>query len=409
MSRRHLVGLVKLLLIAGLMVLVFASVQWSDALLTGVGTDAETSSPGQIVGPWDEPQVRFRKRLPDGSLGPAELIQQSPPSALVSPGFSTYLVNLDWALFAAGALCYCVSVVFSGFRWWWLLRVNNLRASWLDTLRFTWIGLFFNNIVPGQTGGDVVKALYIMKHCEGGRLPALVSVLVDRILGLGSLALLGAFIVLFALDREGFAPLALGIWGVLALVALLGVVAFSKRIRHLVRLDDVLNRLPEMVSGPLRRIDQAVYFYRGHKTGIFVWLLAGMVNHVVSVLSVMLVGHALSVGMPALEYFVLVPVITIASAFPIGPNGWGVGEVAYRYLFGVFGGVHLSELPRETATFIMGTRGVALSVLYRIHLTLWSLLGGLLVLFERDRVTRREIEREVARETAAGRAAVEQV
>jgi hypothetical protein len=43
----------------------------------------------------------------------------------------------------------------------------------------------------------------------------------------------------------------------------------------------------------------------------------------------------------------------------------------------------------------MGTRGVALSVLYRLHLTFWSLLGGLFVLFEKDRVTRADIDREV--------------
>ena len=36
------------------------------------------------------------------------------------------------------------------------------------------------------------------------------------------------------------------------------------------------------------------------------------------------------------------------------------------------------------------------SVLYRLHLTLWSLLGGILVLFEKDRVTRAEVAHEVA-------------
>jgi hypothetical protein len=46
----------------------------------------------------------------------------------------------------------------------------------------------------------------------------------------------------------------------------------------------------------------------------------------------------------------------------------------------------------------MGTRGVALSVLYRLHLTFWSLLGGLFVLFEKDKVTRADIDREVEME-----------
>jgi len=39
-----------------------------------------------------------------------------------------------------------------------------------------------------------------------------------------------------------------------------------------------------------------------------------------------------------------------------------------------------------------------LSVLYRLHLTFWSLLGGVFLLFEKDRVTRDEVAREVERE-----------
>ena len=77
-------------------------------------------------------------------------------------------------------------------RWWWLLRVNGLDVSLGETIRLTWIGVFFNNVMPGQTGGDAVKAVYIVRRCPDGRIPALMSVIVDRILGLGSLALLGA-------------------------------------------------------------------------------------------------------------------------------------------------------------------------------------------------------------------------
>lgn len=398
MTRQHLIALVKLLVIAGLMALVFSSVQWSDVHLHRTAAGVETTRYGDIIGPWDTPIVEFR---PDGDREVQRVQTGTQPdgsSDTVTAGFPTYLRNLDILLFVAGALCYFFSVVFSGFRWWWLLRVNDLRVTWWEAQRFTWIGLFFNNVVPGQTGGDAVKALYIMKHCPGGRLPALMSVLVDRILGLGSLALLGAVVVLFALDKDGFGRLAIGIWGVLGAVTAVGILAFSKRVRRAVRLDELLNKLPTRLSGILRRVDTAVHYYRRYKGGIALWMVAGMLNHAVSVTAVMLIGEALNIGMPALEYFVLVPVINIASAVPIGPNGWGVGEVAFRVLFGEYGAIYLPGVPLGEATVIMGTRGVALSVLWRVHLTLWSLLGGVLMFFERDRVTLHDIEEEVALE-----------
>jgi uncharacterized protein (TIRG00374 family) len=390
-GRRVLLTVVKLTVVAALLYLVLSNVQWRDSFTRERPGAAAEVVPGTIVGSWDTETVRFAP-----AAGRDELLLQAgdqPDGSrlTVSPGFLTYVRNIDWLLFAAGAVCYFFSASFAALRWWWLLRVNRLDVGVWDAWRFTWIGVFFNNVVPGQTGGDVVKAAYIIKHCHGNRVAAGVSVIVDRVLGLASLALLAAVVVLFALDR--FGELGLAIWGVLAGVALLGTVAFSRRLRRFIRLDAVLNRLP--LSGMLKRIDSAVFFYRAHKTGIAGWMLAGMFNHVVSVWSVAFMGMALNVGMPLLEYFVLVPVINIASAVPLGlPNGWGVGEVLFGHLFATYGAVHLPNVAH--AADVMRTRGVALSVLYRIHITLWSLLGGVLVLVAKDRVTKAEVEEELA-------------
>jgi uncharacterized protein (TIRG00374 family) len=348
-----------------------------------------------IVGSWQANPIRFlrngggaEQELPVGVQADGRVLQ-------VVPGFLTYWHSMDVALFAMGALCFFVTVLIAGARWWWLLRVNGTDVSLGETLRLTWIGVFFNNVMLGSTGGDVVKALYIMKRCPGHRVQVIVSVIVDRVLGLASLALLAAVIVLFALDR--FGTIALGIWGVIVGVGLLGAIAFSKRLRSLVRLKSLLDRLPHRVGHVLRLIDQAVFFYRDHKVVIIASLLTGIGNHVVSVLSVVLMGNALGVGMPTFEYFVLIPVINIISAVPLMPNGWGIGEAMYQNLFGTYGAPHLAGT--ADAREVMGTRGVALSVLYRLHTIAWSLLGGVFMLFERDKVTRADIEREAELES----------
>lgn len=387
----RLVTLLKLALVAGLMFFVFRTIHFEDRLVWRRGADEVVREQViEIVGPWKQNPVRY---MPEGGGPEADAVQGPTAEGLdlqVEPGFLTFWRNLDPLLFALGALCYFGTVLIAGARWWWLLRVNGTDVSLGETLRFTWIGVFFNSVVPGATGGDLIKAIYIMKRCPGHRVPVLVSVIVDRVLGLASLAILGAVIVLFALDR--FGQIALAIWSVIGGVGLLGVIALSKRLRQLVRLKWLLERLPHRISHLLKMVDQAIFFYRDHKGTIAASLLVGIVNHVVSVLSVVFIGHSLGVGMPTFEYFVLIPVINIVTVVPLGPNGWGVGETAYKYLFGTYGAAHL---PIANATEAMGTRGVALSVLYRLHLTFWSLLGGLFVLFEKDRVTKADIEREV--------------
>ncbi|MFN9703521.1 MAG: YbhN family protein, partial [Planctomycetota bacterium] len=354
----------------------------------------------EIVGSWQASPLRYREQGAAAVLEARLGAQQDGTTVEAAPGFLTYWRNLDPLLFAAGALCYFVTALIAGARWWWLLRVNGTGVSLLETLRFTWIGIFFNTVMPGNTGGDVVKARDIMKRCPGHRVPVLVSVIVDRVLGLGSLAILAAVVVLFALDD--FGDLAVWIWMVIAGVAPLGAVAFSKRLRSFVRLKWLLDRLPQRLGNLLKLVDQAVFFYRDHKFVIAASLLVGVLNHVVSVGSVVLIGHALGVGMPTFEYFVIVPVINILSAIPIAPNGWGFGEALYKGLFATYGAEHLAGVAPKAAAETMGTRGVALSVLYRLHLTFWSLLGGVFLLLEKDRVTRADVAREVARERSDG-------
>ncbi len=390
---KGIVSVLKLALVAGLMVFVFRQIPFQDRLVfrAGAGTGVADSQVVEIVGTWQADPIRFTR---DGGAVEqlARGVQPDGRSLEIEPGFLTYWRNLDPLLFALGAFCYFLTALIAGARWWWLLHVNGTDVSLWETLRFTWIGIFFNTVMPGATGGDVVKALYIMKRCPGHRVQVMVSVIVDRVLGLGSLALLGAIVVLFALDR--FADIAIGIWGVIGGVGMLGVVAFSKRLRGLVRLTWLLHRLPPRLGHVLRLVDQAVFFYRDHKWVIGASLFAGVGNHVISVASVVFIGHALGVGMPTFEYFVLIPVVNIITAVPIMPNGWGIGEAMYQKLFGTYGAPHLVGVPVALAQETMATRGVALSVLYRLHLTLWSLLGGIFVLFEKDRVTRADIDRE---------------
>lgn len=396
---KHLFTILKLGLVVLLMWWVLRSIHYEDRLQVVVNGEVESEQTVEIQGHWkgnEHNDVEYR--LP----GETEVrtlqrdeIDPEGRSLEIVPGFWSYWQWMNPVLFVCGALLYVLTVVIAGARWWWLLKVNGTDVSLRETLRFTWIGVFFNGVMPGATGGDVVKALYIMKRCPGHRVQVLVSVAVDRVLGLGSLALLGAIVVLFALDD--FGDIALAIWGVIVAVGLLGVVAFSKRLRQLVRLKPLLDKLPGKVRSVLQLVDRAVFFYRDQQMVIAMSLLAGVVNHVLSVLCVVCLGHAIGVGMPTFEYFVLVPVINIVSAIPLGPNGWGLGDMMYGWMFKKYGAVHLAGQVADPAV-AMQTRGYALSLLYRLLLTFFSALGGLFLLFEKDRVTKADVEREMQRE-----------
>ncbi|MEO0481693.1 MAG: lysylphosphatidylglycerol synthase transmembrane domain-containing protein [Planctomycetota bacterium] len=379
----------KILVLVGVVGFVLSNVQWSDRLeLRGESGEFDQFVEGSIDGPWDAEVVHF---IP--SEGEDVDVGREEKDRAVTPGLATYLQQLDWFYFAGGALCYLVTLIVASSRWCWLLRANGLKVGLLEAIRLTWIGVFFNNIVPGQTGGDLVKAIYIVRRCPEGRVEAGMSVVVDRILGLGSLALLGAIVVLFQLER--FAEIAVGMWIVLAGVSVIGSFAFSRKIRRGLKLDQRLRKLPPKLSGPLMKVDAAIYSYHEHRNGVLVWLVLGSLNHVATISSFWLMGEALGVGLDPIDYFAIMPVVLMGSAVPILPAGWGVGELLTGEMFARFGAGSLAG-PVADPEAVMRTRGVALSVLYRVHLTVWSLVGGLMLLLDKNRVEQHEVREQAA-------------
>lgn len=386
--KRISIIIIKTLIVAGLIIYVLSNIQWRDTLtyLAPTSGDIERVVVGEILGDWDTPKVEF---LPANATEVIR-IDSDTPDARVSPGLFTYFRNLDLRYFSIGVVFIIAAILFSAVRWWWLLSANNLNVTLFDSIRYTWLGLFFNNVIPGQTGGDIVKAIYIARRCSSDRVPAFLSVFVDRILGLTSLALLAAIVVLFSVDR--FLEIAVAMWALLLAGLILAAAFFSRRLRQRIGLTYLAMKLPTKVQALLKEIDRAIFQYRSHKTGIGVWLLLGIGNHFVLISGVVMFGYAVGVGIPMHEYYVLVPVINIVSAIPIAPNGWGIGEALYAKLFGDYGAAYLADTPN--AKLVMSTRGIALSILFRIVFTALSLLGGLALLFEKERLSKEEMQQQ---------------
>ena len=370
----------KITLVGILFAVIFYNITWIDSYsrLNQQGVVVEQVE-GSIAGAWDQDTLQF---LPTASSEAIDLhrgVQLDGTTILVSPGLPTYIRNLDMALFSLGALLFFTFVVVINARWWFLLRANGLGVRFIEAQKFGWIGLFFNNVMPGATGGDVVKAVYIIRRCSGDKVPAVVSIVVDRILGVVSLLVVGSLASLLAMDR--FPVFASTMWltglGVLVFCFLL----ISPTLRRVLFFDALVAKLPEKLGAIIRDLDAAVLHYRGHLLGIGGWILASPVIYTLLVGSFFCMSEALGVGVSVADLFFIVPVASVIQGIPIAPAGWGIGEAAYGTLIGKFGASALPGVP--DAEQVMRTRGVALSVLHRVHVALWSLIGGIAMLVDR--------------------------
>ena len=289
-----------------------------------------------------------------------------------------------------GTLSIFFGTCLSMYRWHVLMRSVGLDSTPWAAFRLGYIGVFFNNVVPGLTGGDLVKAIYITREHPKQRTDAVISVIVDRLIGIVALALIAAVVIPFDLARYGEA--ALGIYGFLAAAGLGTALVLSRRIKA--RILPLLGRFGSG-DGFVGKIDRAVSMYRDRLGTIALAMVMSFAVHLSLIVGIWLFGEALARGAgpvppgaaadvvamhTALEslasldlatYCSVIPIIMMISSLPIAPAGWGVGEQAFNYFFQTVGVGQAAATP--------------LSLTYRLTATLISLLGGVFLVLDRKR------------------------
>lgn len=294
-----------------------------------------------------------------------------------------------WALAALGVML--LQSPLGAVRWRMLLRVQGVHISFLESLRLTYLGWFFNNWMPGSTGGDFVKAYYIARQTHH-KAEAVTVVFVDRFVGLMAVCLMGGAAVFASLqdDRVRVARIIVAVF--LAAVAVGGTVFYSRPLRSLFRVDWVLARLP--LRRTVDKVDRALLAYRYHKGTVALAVVYSWGAQAVGILATWWLATALGSHALWFHYFVAVPAIWIGwSLIPV-PGGFGVAESLAQGLFGsaVLSGDSAAPLftPAEAAALALG-----MIVAYRIVQMLVSLPGAYFYLTRRTGVSASAMAREI--------------
>ncbi len=354
-GRRFLLLVLKLGLLTAAAWVVSRQVSWNDRLTLRDGAVLE----GRILDPQDADDgvVAFRTRAGETVRVRGEDVAEGGRVF----GLRTTFRNLHPGWFALGMTLIFFMYVLGVTRWRILLEAQGITASWGRAFRLTFMGFFWNNFMPGMTGGDVAKAVLIAKESPGMRSRAVSTVIVDRVIGLAVLAGLSAGAIL--INFETFQKQGYVIFGVLAILLVAACCVLSRRARRFLRIDRILKALPG--SGILMQLDEAFRLYRTKPKAVLWAVVLSLVAHLCNIGSVWVYGQDLGIPASLLTYFATVPIILIAASVPLFPGGWGVREVAFITAFQAVGvpAAYRSEL-------------VLLSVLLGISVMIWSLLGG---------------------------------
>ncbi len=248
-------------------------------------------------------------------------------------------LSVGWAV--AGGLAFMASVVVIAYRWWGLVQVQQIPLGLWESVRLTFLGSFFNYIVLGTTGGDLVKAWYLSKH-GSARTTALVTVVVDRLLGLTGMTLLSAVMLIAVFSaRAWFGATDEHRPQLLAAAAICGVVLgallagctflLSRRVRRWLRLERLYDRLP--LARQIASAREALRRYREHLGQIRHAMLVTGLAQLCFLGGIAMMGVSLHLAVPWYQYFIYLPLVYIIAAVPIVPGGVGLAEVSYVAFF----------------------------------------------------------------------------
>lgn len=266
-----------------------------------------------------------------------------------------------------------VTFIFTTLRWHRLLKALDIDLTLRRAFVLNMVGSFYNSFMLGSTGGDVLKAYYAAKQVPNRRTAAVMSVIVDRVIGLLALIILGGSMagIHYALSTDRSDTVSrlcfqVAIVSVILLGCVLGclVIIYFRGFRQFLGMDYLIARFPMQTR--VKKVVDVLRVYREKPGLILLMLVMTFPVHITVVVSAMLAGMAFDLPISEPYYFIVVPVVVLVGAIPISPQGVGVMEAFAFYL-----------TRSEGATV---NQALALTMSIRLTAMVWNLAGGLFVL-----------------------------
>jgi glycosyltransferase 2 family protein len=216
----------------------------------------------------------------------------------------------------------------AAFRWWYILRRMNVRIRPGDALRFLYVSVFVNQVLPSSVGGDAVRMILAIRGgISTGN--ALKSVFLDRVLTMMGLLVL---IFLGLLGGRG-GDTVTGIWIV---VAGLAAVAFGLGVMQFIYIRTPwFGRHPML--GRLAALSNQLRAFALNWQNVVVTIAVSVVSFFAMTLIVYTFAANLALPLPLGQLLAVCPVIFLLSAIPISIAGWGVREASMLVALGSLG------------------------------------------------------------------------
>lgn len=244
---------------------------------------------------------------------------------------------VDSRWLAAALVLQLLGPAIISFRWRGLLAAKGVTPGWPFLYESTLVSGFFRQFMPTIVGGDVIRGYDAWRAGAPPGL-ALMSLVLDRLLGLLALGLLAAGGIALSDEIAGRLP-SIGLWVALALGFLaLAIAQIVRPLPGALRLGRAaIGRAPARLRGKLEAIAAALGSYRDAQGALAAAFALSILLQLNVVTFYWALGQALGLPVDYPGFFVIVPIAIFVMMLPISINGIGVREGIFIFLLAQWG------------------------------------------------------------------------
>lgn len=242
-------------------------------------------------------------------------------------GLRSTLKSADVALLIVAVFIFVPGTLLQGQRFRWMLRAQDIHIGYLESLKLCYVGNFLNFAYAiGGTAGDVYKMYCVARHSRR-KTASVMSVLLDRVVGLVGLVLL---VAVLALLTPALRPYRWTLVGILLVGATAAFLYFWPPLRRRVP-QALLNRVPRIDF--LRKIDQTACNLVRHRSLTLGAILSTVLLQMFCIGSYVVAAAALGFAVDragrVFEFFAYFGTGWVITVIPISVQGAGAVELFY--------------------------------------------------------------------------------
>ncbi|MEY2500976.1 MAG: glycosyltransferase 2 family protein [Verrucomicrobiota bacterium] len=244
----------------------------------------------------------------------------------VREGMAVAIREADYRWIGAAIIAYLCVELAAVVRWQILLKVQGINLGNGRVFALFLIGMFYNQFLPGGTGGDIVKTYLLWKETPDKKSGGLLAVLFDRMIGLIALIVITAVLVFLRYRWLTSTPATSPyVW---VLLAVFGSSVLFVGTTFVVSGFGLMHKLPHRFPGrdKLIEITAAYHLYARHWRATASAFGASLVCHLGTFATFLCVAYAFRAVISPVDFFAIMPIERTISSLPISFAGVGTRE-----------------------------------------------------------------------------------